>query len=426
MMLERYPVLLMQHPQNLDSNLPGPDLSSLDWHTDKIISPTHLEDIANTYDWDDVAFSIGSEIVHGLREQIFKDLQYTSSAGVARNKMLAKLAAGQNKPDQQTVVRNSAISQFLSSIKVTKIRGLGRQLGMKVKESFDTDHIPDLLHIKLEAMQSKLGSETGQWVFDVIRGVEHSHVIRRTLLQRMLSAKTFNPSITSLEQATRWLRIFAADLHGRLDEVDATSIHRRPRTIALHHHINGRFGPTRSKQTSIPPARKITPQTLLALAQALLVEITKDGPTWPCMSLSVSVANFKDDAAGNFRITSYLDPESRSKSHRELQSSSPSDRSRHLHLPLETGETSGLSSYAEPKRKQTGAELDLNEAAIDAGEQATSYQSPSVGMVPPIAPPFSELHAKYCCPKCGEDIAGPSVLEHLDWHVAFEIQQSER
>ena len=52
-------------------------------------------------DWDDVVMSIAAEMVREVRKEVEDTLGYTCSAGIARNKMLAKLAAGWKKPDQQ-------------------------------------------------------------------------------------------------------------------------------------------------------------------------------------------------------------------------------------------------------------------------------------------------------------------------------------
>jgi DNA polymerase eta len=52
-------------------------------------------------DWDDVIMSIASEMIRGIRMEVDEKLGYTCSAGIATNKMLAKLAAGWKKPNQQ-------------------------------------------------------------------------------------------------------------------------------------------------------------------------------------------------------------------------------------------------------------------------------------------------------------------------------------
>lgn len=44
---------------------------------------------------------IAAEMIREVRKEVEEKLGYTCSAGIARNKMLAKLAAGWKKPNQQ-------------------------------------------------------------------------------------------------------------------------------------------------------------------------------------------------------------------------------------------------------------------------------------------------------------------------------------
>ena len=147
-------------------------------------------------DWDDVAILIGSEIVRKVRAAIRDNLKYTCSAGIAQNKMLAKLGSAHKKPNQQTIIRNRAIQQFLSDFKFTKIRkdvprsafyrvhvltesiigGLGGKLGDSMIEAFNTDTVSDLLPVPIEQLKQKLGDDTGTWVHLIIRGKDLSEV----------------------------------------------------------------------------------------------------------------------------------------------------------------------------------------------------------------------------------------------------------
>jgi DNA polymerase eta len=44
---------------------------------------------------------LAAEMIQKTRREVEEKLGYTCSAGIARNKMLAKLAAGWKKPNQQ-------------------------------------------------------------------------------------------------------------------------------------------------------------------------------------------------------------------------------------------------------------------------------------------------------------------------------------
>lgn len=128
-LLERYPELSGPAPyDDLTENLPLPPTTALDWQADALVDLNGDETEDEDPDWDDVAILIGSEIVRGVRVAVRQKLKYTCSGGIAQNKMLAKLGSAYKKPNQQTVIRNRAVQQFLSDFKFTKIRGLGKFL----------------------------------------------------------------------------------------------------------------------------------------------------------------------------------------------------------------------------------------------------------------------------------------------------------
>ncbi|KAM7271461.1 hypothetical protein ACFE04_030675 [Oxalis oulophora] len=64
-------------------------------------------------DHSDKLLACGAIIVAELRMQVLKETEFTCSAGVAHNKMLAKLASAMNKPAQQTIVPSSSVQQLL-------------------------------------------------------------------------------------------------------------------------------------------------------------------------------------------------------------------------------------------------------------------------------------------------------------------------
>lgn len=430
MMLERYPELRdwSEEAYGEDSKLPLPPTSLLDWGKSKLVEADGLSQEVVQPDWDDIALKLGSEIVHSLREEIYNQLQYTCSAGIARNKPLAKLAAGHNKPNQQTVVRARSIHQFLSSYEFTKIRGLGGKLGQQIVTAFHTRQVSDLLRVSQKDLSSKIGAESARWTYNVIRGNEYSEVVERTALQSMLTAKTFVPRLTGLEQAEKWLRIFAGDLMGRLHEEDAVSANRRPRVIAFHHHIDGRFGPTRSKQIAIPSSAEITAHLLYTLARELLVQLCEEGPAWPCLGLSMSVSDFELLETGNRQLTTYFTP--------DTTKPNSSCRSVLGHQSSFT-QTNNHNASSTSKRKR-----DLVDFGGFRSLSAPSNQSPSLP-TGPVLRESTELISRstlstqktdkmseseiglYRCPNCNEQIMPGDVLEHLDWHVAMELQQAD-
>lgn len=303
-LIERYPELTDPAPRDDPTDfLPRPSTSALDWNSDALVDLDHSETEDDDPDWDDITMLIGSEIVRSVRAALWRRLKYTCSAGIARNKMIAKLGSAYKKPNQQTIVRNRAVQQFLSGFKFTKIRNLGGKLGEKVVSKFGTDQLSDLLAVSLDQLKYQLGDDTGSWVYEVIRGDDCSEVNSRTQIKSMLSAKSFRPTINTIEQATRWIRIFVSDIFSRLVEEGVLENKRRPKTMNLHHRQGAQM---RSRQAPIPTGRPIDEGMLFEIALNLLKQIIVDGRAWPCSNLQLSAGGFEDGPVGNQGIGGFL------------------------------------------------------------------------------------------------------------------------
>ena len=51
---------------------------------------------------------------------------------------------------------------------------------------FDTDEVSDILQFSADELRAKLGQEQGSWVYNTIRGIDHSEVNTRTKIKSML------------------------------------------------------------------------------------------------------------------------------------------------------------------------------------------------------------------------------------------------
>lgn len=108
MIFERWPSLRDIPPTGPNTPLPEPPQIKWSEEHGHILSVSGLEEesgIGKGQDspatWHDVALSIGGEIVNRIRLSILKDVRYTTSGGIARNKSLAKLVASYKKPNSQ-------------------------------------------------------------------------------------------------------------------------------------------------------------------------------------------------------------------------------------------------------------------------------------------------------------------------------------
>ncbi|KAK7901855.1 hypothetical protein WMY93_018624 [Mugilogobius chulae] len=77
----------------------------------------------------EVQLTLGAVIVEEMRAAVEKDTGFRCSAGIAHNKVLAKLACGLNKPNRQTILPMDSVPELFNSLPISKIRNLGGKLG---------------------------------------------------------------------------------------------------------------------------------------------------------------------------------------------------------------------------------------------------------------------------------------------------------
>ncbi|KAJ8530000.1 hypothetical protein K7X08_036835 [Anisodus acutangulus] len=89
----------------------------------------------------------GGEVAEELRQSVHLETGLTCSAGVAPNRLLAKVCSDINKPDGQFVLPNdqSAIVTFISSLPIRKIGGIGKVTERILKDVFEIATCEEIL-----------------------------------------------------------------------------------------------------------------------------------------------------------------------------------------------------------------------------------------------------------------------------------------
>ncbi|XP_041921796.1 DNA polymerase eta isoform X2 [Alosa sapidissima] len=166
----------------------------------------------------DLQLAVGAIIVEEMRAAVEQCTGFQCSAGISHNKVLAKLACGLNKPNRQTVLPLSSVTQLFSSLPISKIRNLGGKLGASITETMEVENIGELAKFTQGQLAQHFGVKTGQWLYDLCRGIEFEPVKPRQLPKSIGCSKNF-PGKTSLatkDQVQHWLEQLALELEERL------------------------------------------------------------------------------------------------------------------------------------------------------------------------------------------------------------------
>ncbi|KAM9727927.1 DNA polymerase eta-like isoform 1-T1 [Menidia menidia] len=129
----------------------------------------------------DLQLTVGALIVEEMRAAVEKHTGFQCSAGISHNKVLSKLACGLNKPNRQTVLPLDSVGELFNSLPISKIRNLGGKLGASITETLGVGNMGDLTRFSQAQLAQHFGGKTGQWLYDLCRGIEFEAVKPRQL-----------------------------------------------------------------------------------------------------------------------------------------------------------------------------------------------------------------------------------------------------
>lgn len=113
-------------------------------------------------------------LAHKIRSEIFKETKLTASAGIAPNKLLAKLACETKKPNGQFTVSPDKIQDFMTPLPLAKIHGIGKVTADYLRsEGFVT--CADVLPLSRFELNLRYG-RLGDMLYEACRGIDGREV----------------------------------------------------------------------------------------------------------------------------------------------------------------------------------------------------------------------------------------------------------
>ncbi|MDQ8197106.1 DNA polymerase IV [Pelagicoccus enzymogenes] len=138
-----------------------------------------------------------ASIAQEIRSRIRQTTGLNASAGIAPNKMLAKIASDWRKPNGQYEVKSSDIGSFMQSLPVSKIWGVGKKAVARLAEH-DLHTCGDLQkqsRLELQQLFGKFGSE----LYELCRGIDYREVVSNRIRKSMSCERTYSKDLDSLE-----------------------------------------------------------------------------------------------------------------------------------------------------------------------------------------------------------------------------------
>lgn len=152
-----------------------------------------------------------------IRQTIARELNLTASAGIAPIKFVAKIASDLNKPDGQYVITPDALPQFLLSLPLAKIPGVGKVTAKKLEE-MGLRTCADVQKTDLAGLLKRFG-KFGRIIWERSHGIDEREVVTERLRKSLGVEHTLAEDIHSWEACLAIINTLYEELERRLIKI---------------------------------------------------------------------------------------------------------------------------------------------------------------------------------------------------------------
>ncbi|WP_340266331.1 DNA polymerase IV [Sphingobium mellinum] len=225
-----------------------------------IIQPLSLDEAFLDVTTNKPGIASATLIAQEIRRLIREETGLTASAGVSYNKLIAKLASDQNKPDGLCVVRPGEGEAFMAAMPVRRIHGVGPVTAQRM-QALGIETGADLRARELGFLQQHFGT-AGSFYYRAARGQDDRPVHERQERKSVSVEDTFFDDLATEEALVTEIDRIAASLWSRVERSHAYG-----RTVVLKIKFADFRIITRSKRFAAPVR---SPDLLAETGRALL------------------------------------------------------------------------------------------------------------------------------------------------------------
>ncbi len=155
-----------------------------------------------------------TRIAAAIQAAIAAETGLSCSAGVAPNKMLAKVASDWNKPGGLTVIRPQDVAAFVRDLPVGKIHGIGPK-GRARLEALGVKTAGQMQALTLAELEAQFGS-WGARLHQLCRGEDDREVVTEWEPRQVSIERTFAVDFVDLDAALPTIEAMTAQLRERI------------------------------------------------------------------------------------------------------------------------------------------------------------------------------------------------------------------
>ncbi len=160
-------------------------------------------------------FGDGPAIARAIKDAVLEQVQLTISVGVARTKLVAKIASDLEKPDGLVVVAPGTEAAFLAPLEIARLWGVGVKTAAVLRD-YGVRTIGDLAAMEPEVLERRFGKH-GVALAERARGIDADRVVGEGEPAKSVGHEhTFDVDTSDPETIERTLLAMADGVAGRL------------------------------------------------------------------------------------------------------------------------------------------------------------------------------------------------------------------
>ena len=151
-----------------------------------------------------------------IRDQVARRYHITCSVGIAANKLVAKMASTNAKPDDMLMIPVARHAEFVQMMPLRGIPGIGPSLEKRLN-AWGVDSVADLAKMSMESLEQATGSAiSARGLYMAARGLDDRPVAPRAQEKSVGAERTFDKDTQDMRQVTSMLRWCCDDVAGTL------------------------------------------------------------------------------------------------------------------------------------------------------------------------------------------------------------------
>ena len=242
-------------------------------------------------------FENAKHLAQRLKDELKASLKLTCSVGVGPNKLIAKIAADQQKPDGLTIIKPEQAEAFLFSLPVSRLIGVGVKTKEKM-QALGINTIGDLAKHDVQKLIAVFGKALGTYFHNASQGLDDEPVQEKAEVESISRISTLKQNTCDLNLILEKTNQLCDDIHAVIMQQELAFKTVGIITIMADLSVHNRSQTLENPTAELETLKKVVKDLLEKLLSKTEQEVRRVG---------VKVSNFVKGQKGQKLLTSFLE-----------------------------------------------------------------------------------------------------------------------